>query len=74
MDTDRIGPEPHECTICHQSGLPPEVMPYCTGGDIKNPIHSWAHPMCVFAVMEAKRKVRMKSEAFQESHENGDGC
>lgn len=51
----------------------PDIMPYNTGGTIKNPIHSWAHPMCVFQVMEARRKVRMKSEAFTESHENGDG-
>ncbi len=74
MDTDRAGPEPHKCAICGCEDMVPEIMPYYVSGDPKNPVHKWCHPRCVFAVMEAKRKVRMKSEAFQESHENGDGC
>ena len=73
MSTDRTGPTPHPCAICGSVDMVPDIMPYNTGGTIKNPIHSWAHPMCVFQVMEARRKVRMKSEAFTESHENGDG-
>lgn len=73
MNIDRTGPEPHECEICHKVGMPPEVMPYFVSFDPSKPSHKWCHPMCVHAVMEAKRKVRMKSEAFAEIHESNDG-
>ena len=71
--TDRTGPTPHACTICGATDMVPDIMPYCTGGDIKNPVHSWAHPRCVFAVMQAKNAVRMKAEAFKDEHEPNDG-
>ena len=73
MNIDRTGPEPHECSICHKVGIPPEVMPYYVGFVDEKATHKWCHQQCVHDVMQAKRKVRMKSEAFTDTHENGDG-
>lgn len=67
----KTGPEPHRCTICGNEDLVPDIMPYCTGGDIKKPVHSWAHPACVFSVMEAKRKEQ--GPLFPYQHEHADG-
>lgn len=69
--TDRTGPEQHRCTICGGEDMPPDILPYCVGGDIKNPIHSWAHARCVFAVMEAKRSDQ--GPLFPVFHESNDG-
>lgn len=59
------------CSICGIEDMPPDIAPYCVGGGIKDPVHSWAHSMCVAAVMAAKRAEA--GPVFPTMRENGDG-
>jgi len=66
VNPDRTGPDLQTCAICNQSGYAPELVPYLK---VEGKGHIWAHPMCKWATMEAKRA----KDGIPERHEHGDG-